>query len=237
MEQTLQALRNLLQAVPLWSLYRGERQPSPEQGDDHGIDDETPVGTIAIATAAAASYIASVEERERAVLYSSGRSGQGDWRGWESRYPEQRNIAARRHYWGGLEIPPVPRTGFHSSIQNGSPESMDVEMEFQSDRGSHQGTVGGMGSWMGQGRGEEAAAAGFIKLVDVVLGKLDGAPSGDGCDETTCAVSLVSFTESEVFSLFRKFVYTTGQSLWQSQAVLGWGSLLFLLHTGLEGVP
>lgn len=182
MEQTLQALRNLLQAVPLWLLSK----PSS--------NDETALGTIATASSSSSSssFIESVREHEsveqaragaimnvvqrnvqRAVLYSSGRSGEADWRELE-----------RRYYWGGLEVPPALRSGFQSTVQNGSPESMDVEMEFQSGRRSHEGTTGG---------GEEAAA-GFLKLVDVILSKLEGSPSGDGCDETTSAVSLASFT-------------------------------------------
>lgn len=183
-KQTLQALRNLLQSVPLWSLYPiAPATAAASHSEEHESVEQARAGTIL-----------NVAQRnvERAVLYSSGRSREAEWRGWESRYSEQGGVIARRHYWGGLEVPPAPRSGFQSSVQNGSPESMDVEMEFQSGRRSHESTMGG----------REEAAAGLIKLVDVILGKLEGSPSGDGCDETTCAVSLVSFTHS-VYSYCR----------------------------------
>lgn len=187
-------LRNLLHAVPLWALCRLERETSADDGAEPTSGLAGEAGDHAAAGTAATPPVRTQRTVPENGIYTEDEEGpQRSWYGWRERHAGGGGAggSAGRRLWGDLEASTGSDRGHGNSRGDRRRRLEPMEVEFQSSDSVYSVEIrpGAETRLEARGRGQREGGAGLLRLIDAVLGTLEGAATGEACAETSSAVS------------------------------------------------
>lgn len=130
-------------------------------------------------------------------------------------------VTGARRFWGELDTTPAVATlerdasSRHGVI--GLPEPMEVDFQASGQEECH--VEERKSEWRRQ-TGRRQEGLGVVKLIEAVLGTLEGAATGEECDETSCAVSFSTFLNVLLVHTFSWVCYVCSLKCWRSHAVV-----------------